>query len=240
MVHFYYGRQNLIKSKAFTLAEVLITLGIIGVVAAVTLPTLIAKYQEIVWLNQFKQTYSILSQAYVRASDDMGGYSKDWGLPTTSSKEASKQIYNIFSKYLKFTGVVNQYKTIKNLNGEDDHSAVLHPSKGDVYSLSNGALIQFGIVEPDAAGSLYNIGINVDINGQKGPNMLGKDVFMLFPRADRPMITGYDLWWVSEGNCSIENPASNWTSGGACAIWVIKHGNMDYLHREISHEEWIK
>ena len=41
-----FGHNKNIKSKGFTLAEVLITLGIIGVVAAITMPTLINKQKE--------------------------------------------------------------------------------------------------------------------------------------------------------------------------------------------------
>ncbi len=46
------------RKAAFTLAEVLITLGIIGVVAAITLPTIVANYKERVLVNQVKKTYS--------------------------------------------------------------------------------------------------------------------------------------------------------------------------------------
>lgn len=49
--------------KAFTLAEVLITLGIIGVVAAITIPTLIANTNNQKYRSQFKKTVSTLSQA---------------------------------------------------------------------------------------------------------------------------------------------------------------------------------
>lgn len=60
------------KEKAFTLAEVLITLGIIGVVAAITLPILTKKYNEIVLKNQFKKSYSMLAQAIIKAQSDFG------------------------------------------------------------------------------------------------------------------------------------------------------------------------
>ncbi len=45
--------------KAFTLAEVLITLGVIGVVAAMTMPSLVANYQKKVWVNQLKKLYQL-------------------------------------------------------------------------------------------------------------------------------------------------------------------------------------
>ena len=53
--------------KAFTLAEVLITLGVIGVVAAMTLPSLIQKHNEKVIVTQLKKVYSTFSQAYKMA-----------------------------------------------------------------------------------------------------------------------------------------------------------------------------
>ena len=52
------------KKVAFTLAEVLITLGIIGVVAALTLPTLISNYQKRVYVTQLKKSVSVLSQGF--------------------------------------------------------------------------------------------------------------------------------------------------------------------------------
>ena len=51
------------KKVAFTLAEVLITLGIIGIVSAMTIPTLINNYKEKVRDNQFKKVYAMLNQA---------------------------------------------------------------------------------------------------------------------------------------------------------------------------------
>ena len=58
------------KKAAFTLAEVLITLGIIGIVAAITIPMLMTKYEKIRNVNQLKKTYSELSQAFKAASEE--------------------------------------------------------------------------------------------------------------------------------------------------------------------------
>ena len=60
------------KRTAFTLAEVLITLGIIGIVAALTLPTLISRYQEKVFITRLEKTYSILVSAYKLAVEENG------------------------------------------------------------------------------------------------------------------------------------------------------------------------
>ena len=58
--------------RAFTLAEVLIALGIIGIVAAMTIPVLVANYRNMVLENQFKKSYSILSQALIKTTEELG------------------------------------------------------------------------------------------------------------------------------------------------------------------------
>ena len=60
------------RKAAFTLAEVLITLGIIGVVAAMTMPTLIMQHQKKVFVTRVKQTYSIVSNALLSSVADNG------------------------------------------------------------------------------------------------------------------------------------------------------------------------
>ena len=57
---------------AFTLAEVLITLGIIGVVAAMTMPSLIQNHRKTVVISKLKKMSSTLSQAYQAATEDIG------------------------------------------------------------------------------------------------------------------------------------------------------------------------
>ncbi|PWL80398.1 hypothetical protein DBY21_01910 [Candidatus Gastranaerophilales bacterium] len=54
----------------FTLAEVLITLGIIGIVAAMTLPSVIGKYQKKVTVERLKKVYTSLSQALIYSVKD--------------------------------------------------------------------------------------------------------------------------------------------------------------------------
>lgn len=60
------------KKNAFTLAEVLITLGIIGVVAAITIPTLVSKYQKQQYVTQLKKSYSQFNQVLKLMTADAG------------------------------------------------------------------------------------------------------------------------------------------------------------------------
>ena len=96
------------KNKvAFTLAEVLITLGIIGVIAAMTLPSLIANYKNKVLLNQAKNSYSKISNALllVKTQNGYDSYA-DFFRPNTTNDELMQEL----SKSLKMTKICNAYR----------------------------------------------------------------------------------------------------------------------------------
>ena len=243
------------RKAAFTLAEVLITLGIIGVVAAMTLPALVNKYQERAWLTAFKTNYSILSQAYLRAYQKYG-IPEEWGLPDDNQEESCKKAAEYLLPYLNlakdfkqndkrsthrlpvnYLGL-NGRKLSDNWNGwKETHY---------IFALANGAtagISQTGLLGKDGVDDRYLIEIYLDTNGAKGPNQFGKDFFMLFlnTKNNSPIVTGYPKWWVSEKSCSIDSDSTSyWGNGGGCAIWLINHGNMDYLHRPITADEWAK
>src|SRR5574344_1269594 len=65
-------KQNPRRKVAFTLAEVLITLGIIGVVAALTLPSLIENHNKKVWVTALQKNYSIWEQGFQKMKADDG------------------------------------------------------------------------------------------------------------------------------------------------------------------------
>lgn len=100
------------KFVAFTLAEVLITLGIIGIVAALTLPAFIAKYQEKVRSEQLKTSYSILSQGFSKmlADDGVTDFSEtSYATKLSDSNLSEEDEIEIFKKYFK-TVVTVPYK----------------------------------------------------------------------------------------------------------------------------------
>ena len=79
------------KLNGFTLAEVLITLGVIGVVSALTMPALIKKYQQHVTVTQLKKAYTELNQAVKFAEAEYGDMENwDWDLSSI----------DFFNKYL--------------------------------------------------------------------------------------------------------------------------------------------
>ena len=86
------------RQKAFTLAEVLITLAIIGIVAAVTIPTLIAKYQEKAWKTSADVFDRKLTEALnlMNTNDELVGYKN------------TEEFVQAFSKYVKIAKVCNK------------------------------------------------------------------------------------------------------------------------------------
>ena len=236
--------------RAFTLAEVLITLGIIGVVAAMVLPTLISEFQERVWITRLKHTAAVLSQAYLMASNEYG-VSAEWNHNGTDDQRAERY-FNYLKDYIQKPLVSDKRfnYAIKELDGVGVFAPGMNSSSNYGFVLNNGTIISLMKTAANGQGedvendqeygeNHYFVGLIVDVNGQQKPNMLGKDVFLLFLEPNKVVVEGYDLWWVSRRSCSVTESAA-WWSGRACATWVLKMGNMDYLHRELTDEEWEK
>ena len=150
----HVANWNNSRKIAFTLAEVLITLGIIGVVAALTIPTLMANHRRKVTATRLKQSYNILYNA-IKASEAENGSWLYWDAPEEggNTKEfAEKYIL----PYLKYTDV-----------GEN--------------TVFNGIPVKYYIKLVNGTTVGLNMGLCldfvVDINGEKAPNKWGYDQF---------------------------------------------------------------
>ena len=102
-----YRNNN--RKCAFTLAEVLITLGIIGIVSAITIPNLINKFEEKKTVSILKETYSMLSQAMIYVVNEHGIVDK-WvksniQMSDDEFKDTVDTILNYFKPYLRTTKI---------------------------------------------------------------------------------------------------------------------------------------
>lgn len=163
---------------AFTLAEVLITLGIIGIVAAMTLPALIQNHQKKVTIEQLKKTYSVISQA-VNSSVAENGSTEYWDYSLSAKDFFEKYL----SKYLKKTKeapltTIKNKITYKYLNGEPDRGGLNNVNSYGV-KLSDGTLVYI-----DGWTDSKTRNVIIDLNGYTKPNQTGKDVFwfIIFPK----------------------------------------------------------
>ena len=213
---------------AFTLAEVLITLGIIGVVAAMTMPSLIQNYQEKATVTKLKKCYSLVSQAYVSILNDEGG-------SDTLQAGDDLEMMEKFGKYLKYQKTCGRNKgcfpnvTYKSVTGngyskwEDDTT---YRSRA---ILTDGTLIMFNFNALVNNSDNFYAQIYVDINGFKGPNQLGRDFFYFYISPEKIVPAGAKaLEEKNEDQKFTKNCIQQ--NGYACAAWVIYNENMDYLH----------
>ena len=186
------------KKCAFTLAEVLITLGIIGIIVAMTLPTIINKTQKKILATQLKTTYTILLTALERATLDHEDY-RYWKFKapdidvSTSSYEFTK---TYLKPYLKNTKMVREDKlsscnnityryldgSIASCNSVLGFCGTCGSASGSNMTqlyLSNGAIVVVLVRYGEDDSSYGTAEFHIDINGYKGPNVWGKDVFRI-------------------------------------------------------------
>ena len=95
--------MNGLKVFGYTLAEVLITLGIIGIIAALTIPPLTVNYQKKEAATKLKYTYSMLAQAILLSEKD-NGFESEWELDKSESsgvKITEKFVKTYIEPYIK-------------------------------------------------------------------------------------------------------------------------------------------
>ena len=172
------------KKIAFTLAEVLVTLGIIGVVAAMTLPSLIQNYQHKVLETQFKKAYSILNQLvlYVQNDSGMPLNVRDYSYAYTGDKW---KLYNALKPYIIANFCKNEF-CIDSIEVDDGTGQNMknYRTYNNMANTSSYYMECGGFILPDGM-AIYienwkekNLMLSIDINGVgKRPNRWGHDLF---------------------------------------------------------------
>lgn len=178
--------KNALALFAFTLAEVLITLGIIGVVASMTIPILINNSNNNANASMLREMYSVISNATTQiVTDNSGGL---WDNSSSDSQTLSLNMKNAYKQLLSWIkdDTANNIITVGWYGYKSNTiimTAYLNTNRY-VLTLKNGCNVYFysGQNCPDTiAGSTSVIcgNILIDVTGNKGPNMFGKDVFVV-------------------------------------------------------------
>lgn len=186
---------------AFTLAEVLIVLGIIGIVAEMTIPTLMNNVQQQLYVSQLKKVYSTLAQAALLIKNDNGGTLvqewADYGHIFCVSDDTC--MMQTFAKYVRATKVCNtgQYDDTcwhKNGNwftetnagmGSCDGCSVLQSPAGFWMTNSSIDVIDYNCNSTITDGpQKICFGLLVDVNGAQRPNRIGYDIHRLYITED--------------------------------------------------------
>ena len=212
----------------FTLAEVLITLVIIGVIAAITVPTLINKTNNQEYVSKLKKAYSTLSQATNQIISEEG--------QATNWATSADNIYNLYLKKLNNAkkcdgnqGCFKQGQYYKLNTKEKDSSNWDTITSHRKFILSDGTQVLIPsnsfISTNCSLNNQNNNGSNnvcafmhVDINGVKGPNEFGKDNFVFVLKRNGLYPAG----------CDIDGLCITGTLGLSCACKVLREGAMNY------------
>lgn len=245
------GGGKLNHSQAFTLAEVLITLGIIGIVAAMTMPTLIQKHQERVTVTKLKKFMSVMNNAVQMAINENGPI-ETWSLTNSVFDENAGSntdeslagtdyfMRNYILPYVKYTkycsptdSSCHRYERYS-LDGTRFGSFTEHVLLAD-GSVINGMWISDSFCNSNQGDSkqLRNVcgQIFYDTNGRTGPNKTGVDVFLFYFTKYGVIPLGTALETKSNSFDKMCNlSTSSRLNGYGCAAWVIYNENMDYLH----------
>lgn len=220
--------------SAFTLAEVLITLGIIGVVAAMTIPVLNQKISDQHNMSMLKKTYSVLQQAtnLVISEHETPEY---WGMVDNNDAVVT-QIYNYYKPYF------NMMRECQNSSG-----CWSYPTKhfdGSTYwSAHNSSWCQFAftlvtgvnvlmdiypanMISASSGSEAFGMGnidydclaFWIDVNAEKLPNTIGRDIFAFVVTHRGLQPAGLGLTGSDVGNCD------KGKSGWMCSSRIIRDG----------------
>ncbi|MBR6163283.1 hypothetical protein IKQ26_05305 [bacterium] len=189
----------------------MITLVIIGVIAALTVPTVMNKINEQRTVSGVKTAYSKLAQAIQKAQISNGSL-------TTWSVDSPEDIFKLVKPNLQimkecgygsgcFPDVTYKYL--------DNREYINIDTRGDIYKfiLNDGTLVVI-LIHRNKQGMNFWF----DINGPKGPNQWAKDLF-LFP-------VDFTTGKISVTDNSYECYKDN--TGLGCAGWILKYNNTDY------------
>ena len=220
------------KFLAFTLAEVLVTLGIIGVVSALTVPTLMKNHQKKVFVTQLRKVCSQLSQAAEQAMTDNNAVS------LTETKYAGDDAANAmrfiqdYFKTVKHCTVLGDGcipESYKTLNG----TLVPFDNDYDCYVIADGAAIcslNYGSWEKRDSGLHGYVDYIVDVNSMAGPNVIGRDMIGVIVYDDGKVGGFYDPNYGTSKESRLdtckEYPGEY---GAGCIDYLIMNGwEMDY------------
>jgi prepilin-type N-terminal cleavage/methylation domain-containing protein len=229
-----YIKEKSGKRRGFTLAEVLVTLAIIGVVSAITIPTLVTSVQHSQYEAALKKDFSVVANAYKLLDAD--GVTMEAAFPATDTDMGSAAL-NMIAPKLNIikncgSGMGCWYdSSMLHLDGSvniPNFDTTVNGGYGKAILADGTMLLIFDnfskCTEPDGPGPLVNTcgWIFLDVNGAKGPNTCGRDVFMFW-------VTKTGLYpFGSDGDGYSNDCNTNTNSFGFSCTYTVLTQGMNY------------
>jgi len=241
-----FCKRKFFYLHSFTLAELLITLGIIGLIAVIITPNIVGYYREKQTIVQVKKFYSVISNIYNSIRFEHGELNANFSVEVPDN---SNFIIDLICKNLKcnqifYTGTPERQVIINNFVNKD--GGKIYSRNGDlevntfgheyraVATLNDGTI--FAVKGTKRTETSFNCLSSKGNNGSNycfsidyvsNPRRLqrGKSFFTFYAFKDRILPAGtQDFYYYSsyEDYCVI--------GGTACTAWLLAFENMDYLH----------
>ena len=219
-----------LQKFAFTLAEVLITLGIIGVIAAMTMPGLVLKIRQQQNVTAWKKIYSESAQALKSMEADNIVTSA----LSVSQPDREYEYATLLSRYMKLGQVCHANRGVEE---------GCFPKRSPIYALDGRVLNASGwdkLAGGAACASLLNGGIMcfdsyilvVDVNGYAPPNKVGADIFAALVDFENYSINpakGYRTMWGAADDVLIKTTVGDGTCNDSDYGWGCSYY---YLHNK--------
>lgn len=221
--------MNLKKFTAFTLAETLIVMGIIGVVAALTIPSLTNSTNN-------KDIVAKVRKAHSSFEDAFGRMIAQYGEMTDWNSVSETMIGDRLMHQMKTTKECRATSVTSCFTGKTIQSTAAEADPGFAFIMADGTSVGIKVDKTDCSTSavstagiglnLKNIcgGLTIDVDGyNKGKNAWGIDKFAFYITQTGIYPVGSEV----ETTKTFANSCNN-AGGIGCTAWVVYNGNMDY------------
>jgi prepilin-type N-terminal cleavage/methylation domain-containing protein len=223
--------------SGFSLAELLLTLTIIGVIASEVIPVVVNDVQEAELRIAWKKTFSTFTQATMFIlQDNTNNLEYAFDLPSKTNATASENYKNVFASKLH---ILKNCKGTAAWGGTGTGASAegcWHVGEGSWYFLhggtlgsrdhpglvlSDGTLVRFYM---DRSNCTYAVGtytrcglISFDVNGFKKPNTIGKDIFTVSVTKNGIVPYGSKGYFIPSESCLPGNTMST-NEGHGCSM----------------------
>ncbi|MDD3150952.1 MAG: prepilin-type N-terminal cleavage/methylation domain-containing protein [Candidatus Gastranaerophilales bacterium] len=228
------------KKLAFTLAETLIVIAIIGIIASIVTPMLFGTTNNAENIAKWKKTYSEISQAWMLITQEAGGSASK--LFATSGEALADDYGNAFLEKLNYIKKCTAVETGSSDNPcwhEADNWYFLNKvarsdNRSAAFSaiLNNGSFFYIGSDRTICSDTLSCFYLGVDINGEKPPNTYGKDIFIGYGYANGKFLPAGANRDVSDtnlgDNCVDTSVAGD--CGMGCSKLALYCNKIDYAN----------
>lgn len=245
-----------LKKSAFTLAETLIVIGIIGVIAALTIPSLSNETNSKEAVTKLKKVQTILEDAYGRSEAQIGPLS-DWTTVNTQTFtqriSASMKTSKVCSLTTADTGCFGTLSTANVYKPDGTVDSALSATSVGKLILADESSVGFIITDSNCNTDVVSANTSlpdlqkvcgaatVDINGpSKGKSIWGKDLFAFYitRHGFYPVGIDGDTKAKFKENCTAVVPNNG--AGTGCTAWVVTNGNMDYTDVKVADGSCLK